>query len=48
MDAIAGKLDQMFDVDRRDRDQPRRLILDPASAVVFSSFGDDDDHDDRH
>jgi phospholipase C len=48
MDTIAGKLDQMFDFDRHDGDQPGKLILNPATgAVVFSSF-DDDDHDDRH
>jgi phospholipase C len=48
MDTIAGKLDQMFDFDRRDGDQPGKLILNPATgAVVFSSFNDDD-HDDRH
>jgi hypothetical protein len=38
----------MFDFDRRDGDQPGKLILNPATgAVVFSSF-DDDDHDDHH
>jgi phospholipase C len=48
MDTIAGKLDHMFDFDGRDRDEPRKLILDPATgAVVISSFDDDDDHD-RH
>ena len=48
MDTIAGKLDHMFDFDRRDDDQPGKLILNPATgAVVFSSF-DDDDHDDHH
>jgi phospholipase C len=48
MDTIAEKLDSMFDFDRRDSDQPGKLILNPTTGtVVFSSF-DDDDHDDRH
>jgi phospholipase C len=46
MDTIAGSLESMFDFNRRDNDD-RRLILDETTgAVVFSSFGhDDDDHD---
>jgi phospholipase C len=42
-DTIAGTIEHMFDFDRRD-DDPRVLILNPATgAVVFASHPDDDD-----
>jgi phospholipase C len=45
-DTIAGTIEHMFDFDRRD-DDPRVLILDPATgAVVFASQDDDDRRDD--
>lgn len=43
-DTIAGPLDNMFDFDRRDQDEPRRVILDEKTGVVVSaSRGDDHD-----
>jgi len=42
-DTIAGKLDNMFDFDRRDDDAPRRVILDPQTGVVVSVSGGHDD-----
>jgi phospholipase C len=48
-DTIAGTIEHMFDFEGRN-DDPRVLILDPATgAVVFASQPDDDDHRfDRH
>jgi phospholipase C len=47
-DAIAGPLDNMFDFDRRDENEPRRVVLDEKTGVVVSvSHRDDYDHD-RH
>ncbi|MBV9219715.1 MAG: phospholipase, partial [Methylobacteriaceae bacterium] len=47
-DTIAGRLDRMFDFDRRRDDEPRKLILDDKTgAVVFATPGDDDDRGDR-
>jgi len=48
-DTIAGTIEHMFDFEGRNED-PRVLILDPATgAVVFASQPDDDDHRfDRH
>lgn len=41
-DAIAGTIENMFDFDHRDDEEPRKLILDEASgAVVLASHGDD-------
>jgi phospholipase C len=56
MDAIAGKIENMFDFDRHVDNDDNKLILDPSTgAVVFASHRDDDDdhgrddHDhDRH
>jgi phospholipase C len=49
-DTIAGSLGHMFDFDRRDEDDPRKLILDEATGtIVFqSAHRDDDDDHDRH
>jgi phospholipase C len=47
-DTISGSLEHMFDFDDRDEDHPRKVILDETTGtVVWSSGGDDDDHD-RH
>ena len=44
-DTIAGPLDNLFDFDRQDEDEPRRLILDEKTGVIVSaSKGDDDQH----
>jgi phospholipase C len=45
-DTIAGPLNHMFDFDRRDEDEPRKLILDPTTGAVVSATDHDDD--DRH
>jgi phospholipase C len=45
-DTIAGPLDNMFDFDRHDEDEPRRVILDEKTGVIVS-VSHDDDHD-RH
>jgi len=46
-DTIAGRLDTMFDFDRRDLE--RRLILNTTTgAVMLATPGDDDDDMDRH
>jgi phospholipase C len=45
-DTIAGTIENMFDFDRRDED-PRVLILDPATGAVVSASRDDDDRFDR-
>jgi phospholipase C len=49
-DTIAGPINHMFDFDRRDEDEPRRLILNETTgAVVFASRRDEDRDDfDRH
>jgi phospholipase C len=48
-DTIAGPLDNMFDFDDRNKDHPRKLVLDEATGVVVSaSGGDDDDRDHDH
>jgi phospholipase C len=49
-DTIAGKLDNMFDFDRRVDNDDDKLILDASTgAVVFKSGrDDDDDHDHDH
>ena len=50
-DTIAGSLNNMFNFDDRDDEDPRKLVLDEATGVVISSSrGDGDrDHDhDRH
>jgi phospholipase C len=43
-DTIAGPLDNMFDFDRRDEDEPRRLILDEKTGIIVSASHDDDQH----
>ena len=43
-DAIAGKLDNMFDFDRRD-DESRKVFLNPQTGAVVSVSGGDDDDD---
>jgi phospholipase C len=42
-DTIAGPLNHMFDFDRRDEDEPRKLILDPTTGAVVSATDHDDD-----
>jgi phospholipase C len=46
-DTIAGPLDHMFDFDHRHSDEPRKLILNPATGAVEFASGHDDD-DDNH
>jgi phospholipase C len=41
-DTIAGKLDNMFDFDSRDQ-EPRKVLLDPATGAVVSVAGGGDD-----
>jgi phospholipase C len=44
-DAMAGKIDNMFDFDDHDEDAPRKLILDRnTGAVLTASGGGNDDH----
>ena len=45
MDTIAGSLENMFDFDHRDPDHSRLILDETTGAVVFSSFGDNDDAD---
>jgi phospholipase C len=50
-DAIAGPIDNMFDFNGRDEDQPRKLILNETTGAVVSSGSDGDHHggdSDRH
>ncbi len=42
-DTIAGTIEQMFDFRERHEEDPRKLILDPATGQVVSSVADDDD-----
>jgi phospholipase C len=43
-DRVAGSILNMFDFDHHDRDDARKLILDPTNGtVVSSSHGEDDD-----
>ncbi|MGY4432198.1 phospholipase C [Bradyrhizobium sp. F1.13.1] len=44
-DTIAGKIDNMFDFDRRDEDAPRKVILDENTGVVLTTSGGDRDDD---
>jgi phospholipase C len=47
-DTIAGPLNNMFDFDRHEEGEARKVFLDPASGAVVSVSGpDDDEHGDR-
>jgi phospholipase C len=47
-DTIAGPLNNMFDFDRHEDGEARKVFLDPASGAVVSVSGpDDDEHGDR-
>jgi phospholipase C len=48
-DTIAGSLNSMFDFDRHEEGEARRVFLDPVTGAVVRVVGerDDDDHRDR-
>jgi phospholipase C len=47
-DTIAGPLNNMFDFDRHEEGEARKVFLDPATGAVVSISASDDDHRDRH
>jgi phospholipase C len=47
-DTIAGSLNNMFDFDRHEEGEARKVFLDPASGAVTSVSRTDDDDGDRH
>jgi phospholipase C len=44
-DTIAGTIEHMFDFRERHEEDPRKLILDPATGTVIRSVADNDDRD---
>ena len=47
-DTIAGSLTNMFDFDRHEEGEARKVLLDPATGVVVSVSASDDDDDHHH
>jgi phospholipase C len=45
-DTIAGSLNSMFDFDRHEEGEARKVFLDPSTGAVVKVVGDDDDHRD--
>jgi phospholipase C len=43
-DTIAGTLNNMFDFDRREEGEARKVFLDPASGAIVRVVADDDEH----
>jgi hypothetical protein len=43
-DTIAGTLNNMFDFDRHQEGEARKVFLDPATGAVVRVVADDDEH----